>query len=268
VVCDGNQIQQVLMNLMNNARDAVADCTEKSISVSLDVCRPDIVFFYRHSELEAGEYACLQIADSGHGMDSETVEKIFDPFYTTKEVGKGTGLGLSSAFGSITSHGGAIEVDSKPGSGTTFRVYLPLAEATEAEIETDNNHAVVPSSGQETILLVDDEPIILHSMQEVLEELGYTVLTARDGAKGLACFQQHQHDIHAIITDMVMPEMGGVDMFRQIRSINTTIPTIFLTGYDQGSVQLQSDEKENTTVISKPLQIPELSQLVKQVLKK
>ena len=267
VVCDANQIQQVLINIMNNARDAVADCTEKSISVSLDVCRPDAGFFNRHSKLAAGEYACLQITDSGHGMDSDTVEKIFEPFFTTKGVGKGTGLGLSSAFGSIASHDGVIEVDSKLGSGTTFRIYLPVAEASEAVLENDNKQLVVSSSGHETILLVDDEPIILHSMQEVLEELGYTVLTACDGAEGVACFKQHQHSIDGIITDMVMPGMGGVEMFRQIRSINTTIPTIFSTGYDQDSVQLQSDEKENTFIISKPIQIPELSQMVKQFLK-
>ncbi len=267
VVCDGSQIQQVLMNMMNNAHDAVADCAEKSITVSLDVCRPDAEFFKLHSELAAGEYACLQISDSGHGMDSNTVEKIFEPFYTTKGVGNGTGLGLSSAFGSIASHDGVIEVDSKPGSGTTFRIYLPLAEVGETVTEADCNQAVVSSSGHETLLLVDDEPVILHSMQEVLEELGYTVLTACDGAEGLACFQQHQHSIDGIITDVVMPNMGGVDMFRHIRSINATIPTIFSTGYDQGTVQLQSDEKENTSVISKPIQIAELSQLVKQVLK-
>ena len=267
VFCDANQIQQVLLNLMNNARDAVADCAKKSISVSLDVCRPDAKFFNRHPKLAAGEYACLQISDSGHGMDSDTVEKIFEPFYTTKEVGKGTGLGLSSAFGSIASHDGVIEVDSKLGSGTTFRIYLPVVEASEVVIENDNKQLVVSSSGHETLLLIDDEPIILHSMQEVLEELGYTVLTACDGAEGLTCFKQHQHSIDGIITDVVMPEMGGVEMFRQIRSINATIPAIFITGYDQGSVQLQPNEKENTFVISKPIQISELSRLVKQFLK-
>jgi len=267
VVCDTNQIQQVLMNMMNNARDAVAGCAKKSISVSLDVRRPDAEFFYRHPELAAGEYACLQVTDSGRGMDSETVEKIFEPFYTTKGVGKGTGLGLSSAFGSIASHDGVIEVDSKPGSGTTFRVYLPVAEAIETEIEADSKQPVISSSGHETILLVDDEPVILHSIQEVLEELGYKVLTACNGAEGLACFQQHQHSIDGVITDVVMPHMGGVEMFRQIRSINATIPTIFLTGYDQGKVQLQADEKENTSIASKPIQVPELSRLVKQFLK-
>ncbi len=266
VFCDGNQIQQVLMNMMNNARDAVADCAEKSISVSLDVYRPDVVFFYRHSELADGEYVCLQIADSGHGMDNETVERIFEPFYTTKEVGKGTGLGLSSAFGSIASHGGAIEVNSQLGCGTTFRVYLPIVETTEIETTTGSNQAVIPSSGHETLLLVDDEPVILHSIQGVLEDLGYKVITAPNGAEGLICFQQHQHDITAIITDVVMPKMGGMDMFRQIRNINATMPTIFITGYDQGKVQLQSDEMENTVIISKPIQIPELSQLVKQIL--
>jgi len=269
VFCDAGQIQQVLVNMMNNARDAVADCAEKSISVSLDVCRPNTAFFKRHSELAAGEYARLQISDSGHGMDSETAERIFEPFYTTKSMGKGTGLGLSSAFGSIASHNGVIEVDSKPGSGAIFRVFLPLIEATETEAETDSNQGVIMrASEQETLLLVDDEPVILLSMQEVLEELGYNVLTACNGAEGLACFRQHQHDISVIITDIVMPEMGGLDMFRRIRSINSAMPIIFTTGYDQVSVQLQSDEKENTAIITKPAQISELSRLIDQTLKK
>jgi len=264
VLCDANQIQQVLMNLMSNARDAMVDCTKKRILVSLEARVPGAGFFNRHPELAVGEYACLQVSDSGIGMDSETMRRIFDPFYTTKEVGKGTGLGLSTAFGSIASHGGVIEVDSKPGSGTTFRVYLPIAEV--AETETGATQPVMPDSGHGMLLLVDDEPLILHTMQEVFEEFGYQVITARDGAEGLACFQQYQHDFDAIITDVVMPEMGGMEMFRKIRCINSAVPTIFMTGYDQGNVHLQAREKENTAIISKPVEIPELLRLIQQIM--
>lgn len=264
--CDANQLQQVLMNMMNNARDAVADSAKKCMAVSLERYEPDAGFFHRHPELTPGEYASLSISDSGYGMDVETMEKIFDPFFTSKGVGKGTGLGLSSAFGSITSHGGAIEVDSAMGEGTTFRVYLPLIKAVEAHVDHDNHAHVVDDPNHELLLLVDDEPIVLQSTQEVLEDLGYAVITAENGVEGLECFKQDGHNIAAIITDVVMPEMGGVEMFREIRRINTAIPIIFITGYDQGKVNLQADEKKNTMIISKPVPIPALSQAIQKIL--
>ncbi|MFQ5518436.1 MAG: PAS domain S-box protein [Mariprofundus sp.] len=266
VSCDANQVQQVLMNMMNNARDAVADSADKRVQVSLERCTPDPDFFHRQPELAQGEYACLSISDNGHGMDAETRQKIFDPFYTTKKVGKGTGLGLSSAFGTISSHGGAIEVDSWPAEGTTFRVYLPLIQSSDADDKVNKQEQVVHSTQHQTLLLVDDEPLIIQSMQEVLEDLGYQVITARNGAEGLECFKQHQDHIAAIITDVVMPVMGGVDMFRSIRLSHASIPTIFVTGYDQGNVQLSADEAVNTMVISKPVQIAELSQILQKIL--
>ncbi len=268
VNCDANQIQQVLMNMINNARDAVADSDVKSIAVTLDRCRPNDSFFHRHPELKRGDYACLAISDTGHGMDAETVVRVFEPFYTTKEVGEGTGLGLSTAYGSITSHHGVIEVDSSVGKGTTFRVYLPLIEEAMATDSDDSgNQSSVRSARHEMLLLVDDEMLIIEAMQGVLEELGYTVVTARDGVEGLERFKQYRDRIAAIITDVTMPRMSGVEMFRQIRHIHATVPTVFVTGYDEGNVQLHTDERENTTVVSKPVQVPELSRLVQALLR-
>lgn len=127
-LCDANQIRQVVINIVDNAWQAVADSEEKRIRVLLERCEPDIDFFNRHFELEEGEYARLQISDSGCGMDAKTIMKMFEPFFTTREVGKGIGLGLSTAFGTIASHGGVIDVESRVGEGTTFNVYLPLVE--------------------------------------------------------------------------------------------------------------------------------------------
>jgi len=267
VHCDANQVQQVLMNMMNNARDALENSADKQISVRLEVCRPDADFFSRHEALAVGDYACLSISDTGHGMDAETAGRIFDPFYTTKEVGKGTGLGLSMAFGTITSHHGAIEVDSHIGSGTTFRIYLPVIESAVANIKDDDTQVTLHSSNHETLLLVDDEPLLLHSMKEVLEDLGYSVIKACNGVHGLECFRKYQGCIAAIITDVTMPEMSGVDMFRHIRSINNRIPTIFITGYGQDKVQLAADEQVNTFTLPKPVQIPDLSQHINSILK-
>ncbi len=265
VHCDANQVQQVLMNMMNNARDAMEDSADKQISVRLEFYSPDSHFFQRHKTLAVGNYACLSIADSGHGMDTETVGNIFDPFFTTKEVGKGTGLGLSTAFGTITSHHGVIEVDSHIGHGTVFRIYLPMMESTVANIKEDDVQVPLRSLNHETLLLVDDEPLLLHSMKEVLEDLGYNVITACNGAQGLECFLKHQH-IDAIITDVTMPVMSGMDMFRQIRSTGSHIPVIFITGYDQNKIQLSTDEQANTLILAKPLQIPDLSQHVESML--
>ncbi|MDX8407291.1 MAG: PAS domain S-box protein, partial [Mariprofundaceae bacterium] len=219
VCCDANQVQQVLMNMMNNARDALDGCADKHIRVQLEKCTPDASFFQRHEALDEGDYACLSISDSGCGMDAETEAKIFDPFYTTKEVGKGTGLGLSTAFGTITSHHGVIEVDSSPGKGTRFRIYLPMIEHAETGINQQQAPQAMHSRKHETLLLVDDEPLLRHSIKEVLEELGYHIITAGNGAQGLKRFIKHQHRIDAVITDVVMPEMSGVDMFRKIRAL-------------------------------------------------
>ncbi|MDX8395765.1 MAG: ATP-binding protein, partial [Mariprofundaceae bacterium] len=267
VNCDANQIQQVLMNMMNNARDAVLDSKEKCIEVELNICQPDDDFFNRNADLAVGRYVRLNIADTGYGMDDETKEKIFDPFFTTKEVGSGTGLGLSSAFGSIESHHGVIEVESELGRGTTFSVYLPLIEVAKTNAANHEDQSIELSSKHETILLVDDDPLIVESTQEVLEELGYKVKTAMDGVEGLECFKAHQDEIVAVITDVVMPEMGGVEMFRQIRQLRNAIPTLFVTGYDQSNMQLKDDEKINTYIQSKPIQISEFSRLVRDIVK-
>jgi len=266
VHCDANQVQQVLMNMMNNARDALQDCADKRITVGLQRCLPDNDFFQRHKHLAVGEYACLMISDTGHGMDADTVARIFEPFYTTKAVDKGTGLGLSTAFGTITSHNGIIEVDSQPGSGTSFRIYLPLIEATATDTESTHQQPAVPSSKHETLLLVDDEPVLLSSNKEVLEELGYKVIKARNGKQGLQQFRKHQHSIDAIITDVVMPEMSGIDMVRKIRAIKYGMPVIFITGYNQDQVKLLADERHNTMILTKPVLIPALSQHIEAIL--
>ncbi|MDX8397970.1 MAG: PAS domain S-box protein, partial [Mariprofundaceae bacterium] len=153
IICDRTQVQQVLMNMMNNARDAVKSSFKKCISVNLDTLTPQPEFFKRHANLIEGDYGRLKISDTGHGMSPETMQEIFDPFYTTKEVGTGTGLGLSTAFGTVASHGGVIEVDSELGIGTTLKVYLPLIQPTTDEIHVEKNQSNINSPKQENILL-------------------------------------------------------------------------------------------------------------------
>jgi len=178
----------------------------------------------------------------------------------------GTGLGLSSAFGSITAHAGAIDVESEVGVGTTFSVYLPLIESGESIADDNEHQAIIPSSHHETILLVDDDELVLESMHEVLEDLGYKVFTARNGIEGLELYKKKADEIGAIITDVVMPVMGGVEMFREIRKINSTVPVVFITGYDDGNVNLHDSENQNSIVLSKPVHIAELSRVILDIL--
>ncbi|MDX8396716.1 MAG: ATP-binding protein, partial [Mariprofundaceae bacterium] len=266
ILCDSTQVQQVLMNMMNNARDAVKSSPVKCISVSLDTLTPKPNFFSRHEGLIESEYACLKISDTGYGISSEVMQNIFDPFYTTKEVGTGTGLGLSTAFGTVASHGGVIEVDSEPNIGTTFKVYLPLIQPTTDDIHVEKNQSIINSPKHETILLVDDDPLVLESMGEVLESLGYKLRTAKNGVEGLVCFKQNADCIALIITDVVMPVMSGLEMFQEIRMLNNDMPIVFMTGYDGGNVNLSDSEFNNCHKLAKPVHVAELSQTVQEML--
>jgi len=265
---DANQIQQVVMNMMNNARDALRDSSVKKLTVRLELYKPDANFFNKHSSLAAGDYACLSISDTGHGIDIDIQEKIFDPFFTTKEEGKGTGLGLSTAFGTIASHHGTIEVESSVGKGTCFSIYLPLVEAAEKIVHVDSTKEVevAVGIGSKTLLLVDDEVLVLHAIQEVLEELGYSVLTAHDGKQGLACFENHKQSIDAVISDVVMPEMDGPTMLHKLREKRADMPAILMTGYDEGKVQLSAYDLDKTEVLAKPISIATLSQTLDKLL--
>ncbi len=268
MVCgDANQIQQVLMNMVNNARDAVAGRAVREISVRLARYMPDDAFFAKHPNLQAGAYALLEVRDSGCGMDATTMAQIFEPFFSTKDVGQGTGLGLSTAFGTVSAHGGVIEVESTPDEGSCFRVFLPLCTEEESPQESEEeSREVVRESAHRVVLLVDDEPRVREPMEEVLEELGYRVLVADDGRTGLSVFLENQGDIACVVTDVVMPEMGGVEMFREIRARGAMIPVVFMTGYDRGRVELREDELANTEVLSKPVQISVLSQHLSRLL--
>jgi len=271
VHCDADQIEQVVINILNNACDAVAESFPKRITVSLQYYQPDAGFLRRHPGLSRGPYAAVQISDSGPGMDDDTIEHIFEPFFTTKDVGDGTGLGLSTAFGSITSHHGMITVDSQPDpdqpdQGSTFYIYLPLIEPQAADAPQEQLTDVCRSRHGETLLVVDDEEIVLESMSAALQQLGYQVVTACDGRQGLQRFLEHQDQIRAVITDVVMPRSGGVAMFHQIHAINTHMPVIFLTGYDQGRVHLQPDEQPYSAVLAKPIRIATLSHQLRSML--
>jgi len=259
---DATQLQQMLMNLLNNARDAVEESEQPEISVSLQAYSATPAFLNRHNELTDSNYACITVSDNGCGISTKDMLSIFEPFFTTKDIGKGSGLGLSMVFGAIQTHGGVIEVESRPGLGTMFHLYFPILDTEEKQAEAEH---VKESDGHgELILLVDDEKHVLETNKEVLEVLGYTVLEASNGRDGIELFDKHSHEIQLVLTDVVMPILGGVAMVEEIRQMNPTIPVIYTTGYDKEQV-LPDQVIENALVLSKPLDVPELSQHISKM---
>ena len=254
VYADRSQIELMIVNLALNARDAmphggvlsIATKEEKLDSESLD-------------ELKiTNNYVVLQVSDTGHGMSPEISAHIFEPFFTTKDVGKGTGLGLSTVYGIVEQAGGHITVESEPGNGTTFRVYFPRADQPVSIAEPEPPR---PEKGHETILLVEDEDGIRTMTRTYLQNLGYTVLEAENGPEALRVSREHQGVIDLLVSDILMPEMRGDELARQIETERPTVQTIFISGY--ANVH-ELDPKY--TVIEKPFAFPDLGRQVRETL--
>jgi len=262
---DINQLQQALMNLINNAFDAVDAVESPTIEVVLERYHADDYFLQHHKVVEGEDFALIRIRDNGKGISEEHLDHIFEPFFTTKDVDKGTGLGLSMVFGTVNSHGGVIDVESEPGSGTEFSIYLPLVTAEEDNALPAATDELVMGQG-ETILLVDDNESVLEIGRDILEGLNYHVITATDGQLAVAQYQSRFQEIDLVILDVVMPHLGGPEALRQIRGINPDAKAIYATGYDKlralGKEGAQIDEQ----VISKPYAVNDMSQAIRQVL--
>ncbi|GAV19463.1 blue-light-activated protein [Mariprofundus micogutta] len=263
ILGDATQLQQILMNLLNNARDAVENTENPAITVSVQPFHATQQFLQQHHELSAETYARISISDNGMGISEDNLNNIFEPFFTTKDIGKGSGLGLSMVFGAMHTHGGTIEVESTPGTGTTFHLYFPARDMTE--ITTEHEQAIETAGHGELLLLADDEAQVLETNKEVLETLGYKVLTASNGRDAIHLFKQHKHEIQLVLTDVVMPGMGGVAMAEEILQIKANTPIIYTTGYDKEQV-LPDQVMENALILTKPLDVPELSQQVSRLL--
>lgn len=264
---DINQLQQALMNVLNNAMDAVESVESPEISFTVSAYDPDASFYEKFPESEAGRYVLIAVEDNGIGMPQENLVHIFEPFFTTKEQGKGTGLGLAMVFGSVQTHKGQVEVSTsdQPPTGTIVRIYLPLIEAGEGMETQEGNQDVVEGNG-ETILLVDDNELVLSTEQEVLEGLGYKVMTATSGKEAVNQYQQFQQEIDLLILDVVMPELGGPDALKQIQQINPDVKAIFATGYDKQSSLKRAKLTKSALVLTKPFEIHHLSQMIQKVL--
>jgi len=261
---DATQLQQVVMNLLNNARDAVEGVPAPRIRMQLEDFRADQAFMDKYPDLNARLLAHLSIADNGSGIGDEDLAHIFEPFYTTKEVGRGTGLGLAMAYGAIRSHGGVIEVESNPG-GTTLHVYLPLIEEKSMASLDEAGTDLVSGHG-ELILIVDDNANVRDVATEVLQAIGYRVLEASDGLEAVERFTEHGKDIALVIMDVVMPRLGGVEAAERIRRLDPDARIVFATGYDMEELSNSQMPSDKYVTLSKPYNIEELSKVISEQL--
>ncbi|MDX8404370.1 MAG: ATP-binding protein [Mariprofundaceae bacterium] len=266
IKANGTQVQQVLMNLMNNARDAVKKSKAPYIKVELCHFDANEKFRKKYPELTADSYAKLTVSDNGCGIEKSKISKIFEPFFTTKEIGKGTGLGLAMCYGVIQGHGGTIEVDSTPGEDTSFHVYLPIHDESDDIAHQKTLREAVRGNG-EHILLVDDDPILSKIQREALSALSYHVIQANNGEEAIEIFKQQSDNIELVILDVVMPVMGGVEAARHIRKIKKDVRIIYVTGYDQDETLSGANlPGSNDFILDKPFTVDELSHAVRKQL--
>lgn len=267
VNADHNQLTQALMNLVVNARDAIEGCG--MITISTDEVVIDESYCKEHQEARPGHYVVLSVRDTGSGIPDEIKDKIFNPFFTTKEKGKGTGLGLSVTYGIIASHDGWISLYSEKDKGTEFRVYLPALEdrgaQTKDSIQLTGSSLKTAPDTKPLILLVDDEEIIRDVGRSLLESLGYRVIMASNGKEAIEIYRERTNEISLIIIDLVMPVMDGESAFKEIKRINPKVKVIISSGYSAD----KKDVLRNTGVkgfISKPFRLGNIAEIVKKVL--
>ncbi len=260
VRADPTQIEQILMNLATNARDAMPD--GGVITIGLEHVNLDDEFVKAHGYGEPGNYALLSFADTGMGIDEETRKKIFEPFFTTKEVGKGTGLGLAMVYGIVKQHEGLINFYSEPGKGTTFRIYLPIIDLVADPGKS--REIILPPRGTETVLLIEDDEMVRAITLTVLEDFGYKVIVAENGEDAVSKFKENNDKIHLCISDMVMPKMGGREAYKAMRKIRPDLRVIFMSGYaadkTKGIIDVGLD------FISKPVSPTDFLRKVREVL--
>jgi nitrogen-specific signal transduction histidine kinase/ActR/RegA family two-component response regulator len=262
VVGDYGQLEQVVMNLATNARDAMP--MGGSLLIETKMQEIDAEFNREHGFGKPGRYAVISVTDSGRGMDEETREKIFEPFFTTKEVGKGTGLGLSIVYGIVKQHSGYIDCYIKPGSGTTFMVYLPLIESN-VHGEEELSSAVL-QGGTETILLAEDDPASRSISKQLLERFGYTVIAAENGAEAVNKFIENMEAIDLLLFDVIMPVKSGSAAFEEIKGMRPDIKVLFVSGYTDDSVQRMIVVDGKHLLLHKPVKPAELLSKIRAVL--
>jgi two-component system, cell cycle sensor histidine kinase and response regulator CckA len=263
VKADPGQVEQILMNLAVNARDAMplgGRLTIETHNVDLDRA-----YARHHADVPAGRYVMVAVSDTGQGMSPEVKARIFEPFFTTKGAGKGTGLGLATVHGIVKQSGGHVFVYSEAGQGTTLKIYLPRADEAPATAEGAAVEPALPR-GSETVLLVEDEGTLRELIRELLESSGYAVLEARHGAEALKLCERHPDPIHLLMTDVVMPGISGRELAGQVKAVRPAIRTVYMSGYTDDAVVLHGVLSEEMAFLQKPFTQEALARKVREVL--
>src|SRR5437016_1834470 len=262
---DPGQIEQVLMNLCLNAKDAMLDggrllVETRNVEIGEDYHRI-------HAYALPGRYVLLRVADTGEGMDATTIEHIFEPFFSTKEQGKGTGLGLATVYGIVKQHKGFISVDSTPAQGTSFQVYIPAGEGP-AETESSKPASSASHGGREKILVAEDNDALREAAKEILECIGYQVIPAPDGDTAVRAFEQASNSIDLVLLDVVMPNLNGPEAYARMAAIKPGIPVIFTTGYATENTLVAARSTDRAMILQKPYGSAHLAQKLREALDK
>jgi len=263
VEADPSQVEQIIMNLVVNARDSMP----RGGRVVVETSNSDLgkIFAKRHVPTRPGRYVMLAVSDTGSGMDKATQARIFEPFFTTKQLGKGTGLGLATVYGIVKQSDGYIWVYSEPGVGSTFKIYLPRVDAAVTPDEAGATPMALPR-GSETVLVVEDDRTVRLLAGEMLRLNGYTVLQARDGPEALDLVHRHGRPIHLLLTDVVMPEMSGRQLAGGVAAIQPGIRVLYMSGYTDGVIGHHGVLDAGVAYLQKPFTAEFLARKVREVL--
>jgi two-component system cell cycle sensor histidine kinase/response regulator CckA len=263
VKADPLHLEQVLMNLAVNARDAMprgGTLTLETATVRLAAAQ-----LAGHPEMPPGDYVMMTVSDTGSGMDEETKKRLFEPFYTTKEQGKGTGLGLSTVYGIVKQNGGYIWVYSELGCGSVFKVYLPLVSEAVDEQGLPVPTVKVPG-GEETLLVVEDDADVRALLKDALQHCGYTVLEASNGGEAMLFCERYSGAIHGLVTDIVLPQIDGFEVADRLRAIRPGLKTLFISGYSEHATSRLGRTRHGDGFLAKPFTPDALARKVREVL--
>jgi PAS domain S-box-containing protein len=264
VKMDPSQLDQILVNLCVNARDAITDIGKITIETGMKVF--DRTYCAAHEGFAPGEFVLLAVSDSGCGMDRHTLENLFEPFFTTKKTGRGTGMGLATVYGIVKQNSGFINVYSEPGKGSSFRIYLPRHTAGKAEKMPEKPMAPLPQGSGETILIVEDETTILEMLENMLENMNYKVITAASPGRAMDLAHSHAGRIHLVMTDVVMPEMNGRDLAGKLSALYPDIKILFMSGYTANVIAHQGVLDPEIHFIQKPFSMQDIAAKIHDVL--
>ena len=264
VKMDPSQLDQILVNLCVNARDAIAGVGKVTIETHQTVF--DKKYCADHAEAIPGEYVLLTVSDDGQGMAKSTLEQIFEPFFTTKGIGRGTGLGLATVYGIVKQNNGFINVYSEPAQGTSFKIYLPRLVGETVPDQRERPEAKLIARGDETILLVEDEPSILNMTQQMLENCGYRVMTAPTPAEAIHAAKTFRGEIQLLVTDVVMPGMNGRELATKLKEFFPAVRCLFMSGYPTNVIVRHGVLEEGVHFLQKPFTLEALARKVREVL--